>query len=352
MSKKKDLARTDKTASSANLPEIDIDAVINPSITLKQMISLFYDSTGLDLFLVFEDESDEWKEKELSHELNRPQFCQLLHQSSKGVDLCRSSHKTMSSRTISSNQPICQHCHAGLITIHYPVSLRNDGIGDFQTTCAIEYGNRKQFEKKISELSSLYNLPSESLEDSLHNLKVVSRRKVESIIQWMEMIVNYLCESSQSNLEQDSAFTSGEAGEKKIIRCSSVEYMIRSYIGPSTPLPAWRSGRCAGASRDLIEHVMKFIQCNYGLRLSTQVVAQALGFETNYFSHVFKQYGRQSFLTYLKQIRLENAKALLDHPHKTIVDISQQCGFSDAAYFSNVFKETFGVSPSALRSGK
>ncbi len=41
-----------------NLPEIDLDVLINPTSTLVRMIQVFHLTTGLDLFLVLDREDD------------------------------------------------------------------------------------------------------------------------------------------------------------------------------------------------------------------------------------------------------------------------------------------------------
>jgi AraC-like DNA-binding protein len=52
---------------------------------------------------------------------------------------------------------------------------------------------------------------------------------------------------------------------------------------------------------------------------------------------------------FIKQIRLEKAKKLLietDHP---INEIAYKVGYSDANYFSRLFSDIFGISPSQYR---
>lgn len=53
---------------------------------------------------------------------------------------------------------------------------------------------------------------------------------------------------------------------------------------------------------------------------------------------------------YLLRIRLSRAKRLLDDPKNfKIGDIAFKCGFEDFAYFSRVFKQKYGVTPSQYR---
>ena len=54
--------------------------------------------------------------------------------------------------------------------------------------------------------------------------------------------------------------------------------------------------------------------------------------------------------TYIQQLRLEHAaQLLLEQPEKSIVQIAVEIGFTSNAYFSNRFRQQFGMSPSDYR---
>ena len=59
----------------------------------------------------------------------------------------------------------------------------------------------------------------------------------------------------------------------------------------------------------------------------------------------FKKFMNCSIMQYLFQIRLSKAKELLSSTNKSIEEISFDCGFSSANYFSLVFKKEIGLSP-------
>lgn len=52
---------------------------------------------------------------------------------------------------------------------------------------------------------------------------------------------------------------------------------------------------------------------------------------------------------FIRYVRLTRAKELLQHPHLSITAIAFDCGFNDPAYFSRVFKQTFGMTPNEWR---
>lgn len=55
---------------------------------------------------------------------------------------------------------------------------------------------------------------------------------------------------------------------------------------------------------------------------------------------------------YIRRIRMEKSKELLEETNLTVSEISYKTGFSSAFYFSKCFKEYYGMSPSQFRNGE
>jgi len=52
---------------------------------------------------------------------------------------------------------------------------------------------------------------------------------------------------------------------------------------------------------------------------------------------------------FIRMMRLAKAKEMLQQPNSPISNIAMECGFSDAGYFSRVFKQEMGVTPNEWR---
>lgn len=103
--------------------------------------------------------------------------------------------------------------------------------------------------------------------------------------------------------------------------------------------------------RKEIDEALRIINQGYSNQnLSLSSIAEQVNLSETYFSTLFKQELEQPFVKYLSGIRIERAKTLLEQKDSKIFDIAIQCGFSDEAYFSRVFKKTTGVAPSEWRS--
>lgn len=55
-----------------------------------------------------------------------------------------------------------------------------------------------------------------------------------------------------------------------------------------------------------------------------------------------------SVVEFIRSIRLNHAMTLLTSGNHNVTEVSEMCGFSSSAYFSRVFKENFGKSPSEI----
>ena len=52
---------------------------------------------------------------------------------------------------------------------------------------------------------------------------------------------------------------------------------------------------------------------------------------------------------YILTVRLQRAKYLLQHEDLSVAEVAYQTGFASPAYFSTVFKNHEGISPSAFK---
>ncbi|MBP3633897.1 MAG: helix-turn-helix transcriptional regulator [Oscillospiraceae bacterium] len=80
-------------------------------------------------------------------------------------------------------------------------------------------------------------------------------------------------------------------------------------------------------------------------RLCLRTMGEHLGYHPKYLSAVFKQHVGMGVAEYLNSLRIQHGCNLMAQGFTSIGDISAQSGFSDAQYFSKVFKKVIGVTP-------
>jgi|GEM_PF-1084650 len=86
---------------------------------------------------------------------------------------------------------------------------------------------------------------------------------------------------------------------------------------------------------------------NEGLMLKD--VAKNAYISTSYLSVIIKKETGKTFIEYLTDIRMAQARKLLLDTNLKSYEIAEVCGFSNPTYFSTVFKGVYGVSPSVFR---
>jgi len=104
------------------------------------------------------------------------------------------------------------------------------------------------------------------------------------------------------------------------------------------------------SSKILVEKAKEYIKNNYyDEELSVEKLCLNLHVSSTYFSTIFKKETDMSFVSYLTDIRLEEAVKLLNTTDDKTYIIATKVGYQEANYFSYVFKKKFGISPSRYR---
>lgn len=100
----------------------------------------------------------------------------------------------------------------------------------------------------------------------------------------------------------------------------------------------------------VVEKVEEYVNKNYqDINLSTESVAETVGYAPYYFSKVFKEITGFTVNNYIKKIRIDKAKEFLSQPDIKISDIPNMTGFTTINHFYFVFKKTVGLSPASYR---
>ena len=79
------------------------------------------------------------------------------------------------------------------------------------------------------------------------------------------------------------------------------------------------------------------------------VVSNEISMNYSLFSVAFKNYTGENFVTYVKTLRMDKAKALLEETDLKVNEISKAVGYDNEKHFLKSFKAFVGVSPSEYR---
>lgn len=108
------------------------------------------------------------------------------------------------------------------------------------------------------------------------------------------------------------------------------------------------SGRVQTGHRE-VEAVKRYIAAHYGDEMSVERLSELVYMAPSYLSSVFKKETGQNLNRFIKSVRMEKAKELLEQTMMKIVDISTACGYPNVSYFCSSFREYYGISPQKFR---
>ena len=102
----------------------------------------------------------------------------------------------------------------------------------------------------------------------------------------------------------------------------------------------------------LAARVIELIESRFtDKNLSLTVCAEELGYSAKYISRIFRQNKGVTFTAYLCNIRIRHAVFLIEQGVHIVKNVALLSGFGDPLYFSSVFRQTVGLSPSEYIAG-
>ena len=108
------------------------------------------------------------------------------------------------------------------------------------------------------------------------------------------------------------------------------------------------TGTVVSRCRDM-DYIKAYIGQYFNQKINLKDLADLSGYSYNYFGNVFKSKFGVSPQSYMINKRLSHAKYLLETTQLSCTEIAYQCGFSNSAQMSMMFKKKFGRTPSAVK---
>ncbi len=93
----------------------------------------------------------------------------------------------------------------------------------------------------------------------------------------------------------------------------------------------------------------QYMEANFKNPVTLEEVSIQAGFNTSYFSTVFKKETGLTFLEYVTTLRMNECKRLLKETDKGIAAICEEVGYSDMKHFTKCFKKYTGLKPNEFR---
>lgn len=185
-----------------------------------------------------------------------------------------------------------------------------------------------QFPKKL--LVPLYNRGSADFSGNVISKEGGARRIRELLV---ELAYHYFSRSSGFEY-----------------KCMSMLNMVCYMVEKALPIREAVDDKRYQSSRRMMR-IIDYIEQNFTEKTLLSDVARQEGLSLTYLSHLFKESFEMSFQEYLTLKRLRHARGLLVSTDRSILDISNESGFSDPRYLNAACERYYNCSAAEVRQG-
>lgn len=239
---------------------------------------------------------------DFGHQMHDISFCDEAKRTPAGYALCMRHKERANALGVRHGKPFCGYCPFGLYEIAYPVVIKG------KTACILYIGNLcpapKIAKKRVQESARKVGADTDALLQFLENSEAGDNATFLPIAQLLAAFIISTAETARFP----------EAAHKHWAVKQALQYLDRFY------------------QKDIRVTEMAAL-CNI---------------HPQYFGRLFKQQTGVSFAAYLTALRMRHAVHFLQSG-ETVSNTAAACGYVDTAYFSRVFRKTYGVSPAKYK---
>ncbi len=261
---------------------------------IKSTLQHFYNATGVNVNLLKADFSPA-----IPNSRAHNSYCRSVQMSEVGRHRCRLSDTELLEKCKKTKGLEMRICHAGLIDIAVPVLFENEIVG------YIILGQLK----KDADFDSV-------------------KRGLDGVCTNLTEMERYYSQLG---------FYNGE----RIESVACIASMLARYILLENMLmPSYNEG---------VEKAVAFIRANIDRRLTVQDISRGINVSKSVLYKNFHACFDCTVSEYVGAERVEFSLDLLSKSSLSIEEIARRTGFSDASYYSRVFKKHKGMSPMKFR---
>ncbi|MGO3732592.1 MAG: helix-turn-helix domain-containing protein [Vagococcus sp.] len=200
----------------------------------------------------------------------------------------------------------------------------------------IEFGNTRSIKDYFTTIFNTINVNH----FSSNGYKIYI---IEIITTLMKLLNTY-------RLENESLIYDALSGVQQELNNYSLEEIKKQLIAIAISMSEDVKSQTMDSTESIVKKAKLYIEDHYqDATLSVEDVSSVLYLSPTYFSTLFKKEAGISFVSYLNDTRLEIAAELLIKTTKKTYQIAEEVGYSEANYFSYVFKRKYHLPPTKYR---
>jgi len=107
----------------------------------------------------------------------------------------------------------------------------------------------------------------------------------------------------------------------------------------------------SAAPEQIVQSVQLFLKANFAKELNLEDISRQFNFNPSYLTKIFIKHTGEPPSKYLITLRIHEAKHLLQTTKElSVKEVGERVGYPDPYYFSRIFKQVTGVTPSEFRN--
>ena len=267
---------------------------------IKNYILMLNSEFSLSVSLHAPDFNNIINSKELSHfNIHSNSYCSIIKTKHEAQKHCQDCQKKVLQKC--KKGTFCGNCYAGVFEYVYPINNGEEIVG-FISVSGYKTENGKNY---ISRISRKYGFDENSLSNIYSMLKKPPQKRN------IDILISPLCDML----------------ELSMLKNNTEPNLVQSFP----------------------QRIEQYIKSNRNQNITSADICSFFSCSRSYMSTVFNKHFGKSIREYLTELRLSDAKSLLKYSDLNVTEIAFSVGFTDANYFSNLFKKSFDVSPTTYR---
>lgn len=181
----------------------------------------------------------------------------------------------------------------------------------------------------------------------IQHILIEDTKKIGLILN--HMLENIIKDLSEKNIVLKNIVNHKSLTNSKLFNTNSMDEMRSAFVLKITEIVAMVNNLKLNQKNNIIMKVCEYVIENIDYDLTLKSISDKFFISKNYLSFLFKQETGENFLDYLTKVKMERAKFLLKEGNYKAYEVSNILGYSEATYFSKLFKKHTGFTPTEFR---
>ena len=104
------------------------------------------------------------------------------------------------------------------------------------------------------------------------------------------------------------------------------------------------------SSAQAVARAADYMEAHYAEQITLSDLAHVAELSEGYLCRLFTQYFHARPIAYLNRLRIQKANAMLNRSYLSAESVAEACGVENPSNFTNLFRQTEGITPSAYRN--